>query len=269
MSTVSEMTHYTSIKYAKKIKRICEPLYNTFGLTCFFISHTTPEGKFYSISSNLTMHEYYFYSGKFKCSPFFKNPSLVKPGLYAYRDGRNTTFQHSLDNVIEKTNVELTLGVVVKKNNSLTRFGYGTSPKIGSCKILSLLTNNLPLLEKFNAYFVDEMKDALTRATENAIDLTIEIGDQYSISSEDESPIELAFDSRLAFLKQIGVLMDSDKISKRELEYLGYIAKGLTSAHIAKYMNLSTRTVENYIENLKHKLRCNSKNDLVKLAQLF
>jgi len=52
-------------------------------------------------------------------------------------------------------------------------------------------------------------------------------------------------------------------LSKRESECLFYLIHGKTAKLIAKQLNISTRTVESYINNLKYKLNCETKNDII------
>ncbi len=54
-----------------------------------------------------------------------------------------------------------------------------------------------------------------------------------------------------------------NKLSKRQHECIFHMLKGKTNAQIAKAMNLSTRTVETYIDNVKDKLLCPDKNQLI------
>ena len=52
-------------------------------------------------------------------------------------------------------------------------------------------------------------------------------------------------------------------LSKRESECAYYLTRGMTMKLVAKAMGLSPRTVEFYIENMKDKLCCNTKPDLI------
>ena len=54
------------------------------------------------------------------------------------------------------------------------------------------------------------------------------------------------------------------ELSKRELDCLAAIFKGLSAKKIADNLQLSKRTVESYIENLKIKMNCNNKADMIK-----
>lgn len=52
-------------------------------------------------------------------------------------------------------------------------------------------------------------------------------------------------------------------LTKREEEYLPFILMGLTAMEIAQHLELSKRTVQHYLENIKHKLDSHSKADLI------
>jgi DNA-binding CsgD family transcriptional regulator len=55
------------------------------------------------------------------------------------------------------------------------------------------------------------------------------------------------------------------RLSPREIECAKWIAKELTNKQIAKEMAISTRTVEGHIENIKRKMRCYRKEQLVEV----
>lgn len=52
-------------------------------------------------------------------------------------------------------------------------------------------------------------------------------------------------------------------LSKREVECLSYVLEGYSNKQIATLLNLSSRTVEQYIDNTKNKLGCSSRYDLI------
>lgn len=52
-------------------------------------------------------------------------------------------------------------------------------------------------------------------------------------------------------------------LSKREQECLFYILRGKSAKEIGRILNLTPRTIEHYIENIKYKLNCRTKVDLI------
>jgi DNA-binding CsgD family transcriptional regulator len=56
------------------------------------------------------------------------------------------------------------------------------------------------------------------------------------------------------------------KLSIREIECLYHLVRGKTAKMIAQFLNLSPRTVESYIENIKAKFGCYTKSELLDKA---
>jgi len=54
-----------------------------------------------------------------------------------------------------------------------------------------------------------------------------------------------------------------NQLSQRERECVNYMAKGYTAKKIAKELNISNRTVEAYLDNVKRKLRCQNRAELI------
>jgi DNA-binding CsgD family transcriptional regulator len=52
-------------------------------------------------------------------------------------------------------------------------------------------------------------------------------------------------------------------LSKRETECLFHLLEGKSNKQVAKLLNISVRTVEDYLNNVKNKLGCFSKEELI------
>ncbi len=59
---------------------------------------------------------------------------------------------------------------------------------------------------------------------------------------------------------------DGKTVSKREIECAYCLVDGLSAKESAKKMNISHRTVEKYIENLKTKLKCRNQKELISIV---
>lgn len=59
---------------------------------------------------------------------------------------------------------------------------------------------------------------------------------------------------------------DTFKLSKREMECLYYLLRGKTAKQIARTLDLSFRTIEAYIRNIKLKFTCDNKSQLIEKA---
>ena len=65
---------------------------------------------------------------------------------------------------------------------------------------------------------------------------------------------------------QPNIASQSVNLTSRQADCLYYLAQGMTAKAIASTLQLSVRTVEHYIENIKHKLGCYSRSDLINKA---
>lgn len=52
-------------------------------------------------------------------------------------------------------------------------------------------------------------------------------------------------------------------LSKREIECVNYLIRGMTAKQIGTIMDLSHRTVEFYLKRIKNKLTCRTKSELI------
>ena len=55
------------------------------------------------------------------------------------------------------------------------------------------------------------------------------------------------------------------ELNRRDVDCLAGIFKGMSAKMIAKHHDLSPRTVESYIENLKNKINCQNKHEIIQL----
>jgi DNA-binding CsgD family transcriptional regulator len=73
------------------------------------------------------------------------------------------------------------------------------------------------------------------------------------------------------FLQMLGMtnammnsqLQNFEKLTARELECLRHLIDGSSTAKMADMMNISIRTTETHIQNIKQKLQCRTKYELM------
>lgn len=269
MSDFNSLVEKYTIKESNKIKKICEPLQLHFGVNHFWYSRTSAQGAYFTIASNPEMHDFYHSTKLHLHSPFFRKPTLISPGLYYYRNIKDKKFLDTVDTVSARVNVNLGVGIVIRQNEELIRFGYAVDPK-KEFDVIDLVLNNFPLLKKFNAFFLREISDLLNKAQDDLIDLPSEIGALYHVAPKG---LQAGFMARekCKFFDSLGLLNNTDvqKLTKREKECLKLTYEGLSAYKIGLRLGISKRTVETHIVALKNKLGCFSKEELIKKADLL
>lgn len=70
--------------------------------------------------------------------------------------------------------------------------------------------------------------------------------------------------------KQVGYILENTypnlPLSQRQCECMFFLLRGKTSKEIAKILNLSFRTIEGYIAQIKYKLNCSTKSEIIEKA---
>jgi DNA-binding NarL/FixJ family response regulator len=268
MSEFAQLSNKYSIKYFNKVKKICEPLCVHFNINHFWYTRTTESGRFFHITSNPDIANFYYGLNFHRTSPFYRHPKLIPPGYYSYKSIQDPKFQDGCKSLFLKSPLEYG-NFVTKKQHELLVFGYAMkeSPKRS---LDDVIANNLPILKKFNDYFAQELTTFVKQEDLEFINLASELGENYTLPLKGINT-RLNSKEKCSFLESLKLISldEVEKLSPRELECLKYLQHGLTYPEIANELAISKRTVEKYFESVKDKLRCNSKLELFEKANLL
>ncbi len=148
-----------------------------------------------------------------------------------------------------------------KNNEYIDACGFALSKNLE----ISIIVNNIDLLKRFATYFAHQASPIIKRCNNHKI--TPNASDIFFVSDNDGSNTMTRID-RIEFLSQTcSDTPFNQKLTKKELNCIDYLLLGKTANEIAKILNLSPRTVEGHLNNLKNKLGCYSKSELI--ATLF
>ncbi|MDF2965998.1 MAG: hypothetical protein K0Q51_1386 [Rickettsiaceae bacterium] len=151
------------------------------------------------------------------------------------------------------------IGIHQKNEDNIEAFYFVSSVKTPD--ILEHYINNIQLLKQFTAFFKDKINLVLKEKSEAPIFREMIPSNILSSSLQPEG-LEKSLQEQLE-RKKFSVSINNRVISfsKREIECLKLLAKGQTLKHIAANLNISPRTAEHHINNIKYKSdihdRCN------------
>ncbi len=133
--------------------------------------------------------------------------------------------------------------------------------------VLDPLYINREHLELFIRYFNDHAAHLINRTEHLKIPKEfIEIHSAPDLIAKNNIFAEMEhefLDSINAKYYKIKRLQEQYSLSGREVQCLELILQNKITKQIANFLNLTTRTAETYIENLKKKLDCHTKNEMV------
>lgn len=249
MSDLFPIIENYSIKHDKRIKDICSPL-NCLNIQVFTYGFIEADGRFGYISNSIEFNEYYFSQKLFLDNPYFAHPTFFRSGYALCPCSLDDHVQQSLKNRFQADHLLLSLQV----NESFLEFFIFANEHVSSDEGFNYLPH-LNQLNKFSHYFKKEANILIGRMRADQFNIKTERGSELF---ETHSTIPLATDPKTAaFLKKISGL------SPQEQRCLALFQTGNSAQATAALMNLSQRTVEHYFDNIKNKLGCGSKYDLL------
>lgn len=252
------------------VSKICEPLFNNFGLTLFTYSHFLNNGAYLDICTNIKWQEHYLkiFAHKSFVKIYIKKifENNTKYVLWGNKDdtSKGEDFSRLLADR-EKHNIHHGFTIYKKHTDSLEAWHFATTKE--NYEIINFYLNRLDLLYHFILYFADRAGKI------------IDISDpQKLVFFEDRSPLNdfqkepLCQNTNQDFMSQTEVKRFSIStntgvifISRREVECMRHLSTSKTVKEIAREMDLSPRTVESYLKNIKNKLSCSNKLELINL----
>jgi len=253
----------TSSPHHNKMMKSVEPLEQYFGINHFWYYRVTNSGHYSYLGTNKKWDEYCFENQVFSTVRYLRHPSTLPEGISLMKKTSNPVYKEFLKLASEKFNINLSLHLLKKIPEGVEGFGFGLKHK--NRRAEEQLLNELPLLCQFYKRFREENNALIRHIQNNQIDLASLIG---PVFYENEKQIQLLPNNRQDFLRKLG-FQDILDLSDREKQVLKHLSNGFPAQYIADELSLSKRTIEGYIENIKQKLHCCSKVELIKKARDF
>lgn len=248
--------------YQDKIRRICDPL-KAFGISYFTYHSLTHDGLWRPLVSRPDWAEHYTAQQIYQVDPFILNPRCYQSGSILWNQYIDEPFQKEVLKVAEERfNMSHSLCLIERHEKGCEFFGFSAIRNQND--IYGVYISQQQLLKQFCRYFKQELAPVLKLMKEDPIDLMPLKGKQFKEAKE--FPFKALVDSNLMFLKQIQIER-SYKLSNQEKKCLSYYLDEPRMAYVADQLNLSIRTIETYLVNLKHKLNCSNKLELLKKGQ--
>ncbi|PJD94806.1 MAG: hypothetical protein CK425_10470 [Parachlamydia sp.] len=239
-----------TIKNAHTIKQICAPL-EDLNISYLGYAIIKPDGSFCNINSFPTFIEHYYAEGMYQAQPYFCHPDLFQSGYALTQATVNPFFQKTCE---DRYDINYLLCRLQKHPNYMELFFF--HPPINNSKNCLRYLNNIGLLDKFATYFRQEAKAIITSAMREGYNISKAKGHAFYETSPKLNLLSNNLKTQ-QFLKKISPL------TAREHQCLDLFKQGRSAQATAAILNLSQRTVEHYFENIKTKLGCQSKMELL------
>lgn len=263
MNPFSEMINKYNLRFNHKINKFCVPIINNFGVNHFWYYKINQKGYYTCLGSNLAWTEFYYSEKLYLPNPFLRKPENFNSGIRFIGNSLNERYRKSLEIGVKNFNVNQSLLFLEKTIEGVE--GYGFASCLTPQNFELICAQELLLLKFFIKKFREEFESLICKMSDDLVDIASLIGSEFYTNNHH---LQNPFINRKDFLNHFQ-LSSILSLSQREKEVLSGVSKGLTSPQIGEQLRLSKRTVEHYIENIKNKLNCFSKAELIQKANEF
>ncbi len=248
MLTWHEIIQKYIIRHSDTIRKITSPLKTHFGVEYFTYHKIDPAGRYTVLLNRPDWAEKYVDEKIYLNDPYLRHPENYEEGITCVgANGSNSYKKKILIKAQEILNSDTCILLIQKQGGTVEFFGYSANNENRS--LLDLALNNQPLLKSFGDYFKQELKIVLQNMEEGFLP-ALKGSDFFQREKIGQK------DPHTSFLAEIG-LAEKTKLrsllTKREVECLQHLIEGYTLKETAFLLNLSSRTVESYINNIKSK----------------
>ena len=145
---------------------------------------------------------------------------------------------------------------VYSDKNYIESFSFGT-PKTQQA-MLSFYFNNLDILQRFIDYFKTQSFDLFKQADKERLLFPTHMTTNTNFNAPDFSE-----NQRIDLLMSIRAIKKHHHLTEKELCCLKHLAYGKSIKEIASILNNSPRTIETHLSNIKAKIGCFSKSQML------
>ncbi|HAU0313478.1 TPA: helix-turn-helix transcriptional regulator [Legionella pneumophila] len=251
--------------HAYDIAAICKPL-QRFNITYF--SHVKiRDGKLAALAIDPLYAETYF------SNKFYNSHMGDDLGEHILWDALSFTGKTA---EVRKESFQLGLChsfTIVEKNKGGNDYFHFSCNTPNFLSINQFYISNIDMLKAFIEYFKDSVKQSneLLRAYDYQFNFN-KTAKRFETTGDTELLDLLS--NRALFLQDIAMQRADNKIVKskdvngitlQKAKCLSLLAKGLSAKEIARVLNLSSRTVDHYLQQLRYRFNCKNSKELISL----
>lgn len=249
-------------QHHKTINRVCEPLKTCFNINYFTYHSIENDGACRALVSRPDWADYYVENQLYQIDPCMHHPENYQSGtLFWAHHLQAEVYKETMDILSHQFDMAHAFFLIERTPTRCEFFGF-TAP-VQHEKIYSIYMQELPLLKKFCTFFKEEMSSVLETMESDPMSLLDLKGEQFTSKV---STFAQTQSTHTSFLK----LIQADPgitLSRREKECLSLYLNEMQMKEVANKLNLSVRTIEFYLGNIKNKLECSTKSELIKKGQ--
>lgn len=262
--------------YHQKFAELCKPIAQYLGITCAMYQHIDKQGKMFNLCTNAPWIERFIEEKYYIIDPLMVHPDNIHNGFAFDAASDNEDFKDTIlyDSVI---NFNFCYSFVyIEKTTAGGYFGFAFATGKDNPQMINKLINSTQIVRNFIRKLHKKLLFITKDLQENPMDFAALKGETFhtqqglvfNTPSENENKIELF--QELGFLDACAQgFFTKNPLSPQEINCLRIYLTTHNIKTVARDLNLAPTTVSSYIENIKIKLSCNTKNELLEKAAIL
>lgn len=252
MSGIDLQNKY-SLTSANEVEQICCVL-KKIGITYFnYIKIYNHDGSRELLTNNADWIEHFYKQAYYNNAATMDIEHLLPKGYFLWSELNETDAIYSDGK--EYFNIDNGISFVVKRKDVTYLYVFASTRD--NYKINNFYVRNIDLLKRFINYFNDRAYELKKKAAANRIYLP----SSRLIQPDKINNLNLTENIRDDFLDETKVdryyllnISDEVYLTEKQKECAKYLVKGLSAKSIGNYLNISNRTVESYLLDIKEKV---------------
>ncbi|MGC8483754.1 MAG: helix-turn-helix transcriptional regulator [Thermodesulfobium sp.] len=256
----------------EKINPIVKPISDHFGVHTFGYRKFFADGNSFGMSNNFSWTTFCLENFDKKIIPNYENEikaALNEDKFHFFRIGKPNNKDAFLSALYE-LDIWNTCSLYKKMGDGIEAFYFASTRE--NSGIVEKYTNNIALFERFSYHFKNKLLDIISLEDIKS-SASPTISPKVFESSQETSSIEdqniKQFLSTTPIHKFFLNVNEQDiTLSFQEFRCLALLSQGKTAKEIGNSLKISQRTVEEYIDNIKRKVKMNTRSQLIDLFLL-
>lgn len=254
---------FTSSEYLKKI---CASLKEHFSLSFFDYSRNYYDGRHIYLSTHPEATDLLFSKDFHKTSLCFKHPAKYEFDSILW-DGCDANYSgYAFGQIIIKL-FDIAHGFTIVERSEKYTETFGFAGSFSNSDLNNLYYNNLSALKYFLLYFRENAEILLDNAGKETFHSPystslIDVPDDILIKTKKEQLNSFFANTKIKRIYLSGKFSEIF-LTNKEMQCIPLLLEGCSYKQIARLLNISSRTVESRLGQLRGKLGCEKKHDLI------
>ena len=249
-----DLSKHFSLTSSQYVKDICSPALDSIGITYFnYIKIYHKDSSRELLTNNSKWIDHFYKNQLYKSVGAIDIEHLLPKGYFLWSELDSDDPIYSQGR--ESFNIDNGISFVIKRKDVTYLYIFASTRD--NTKINNFYSRNIDLFQRFILHFNDRASFLVKEAEKNKIYLP----EKQIIHPNKLNQLHITQHERAQFYKNTGVekyylLSESDDLylTKKQAECVAYLIAGATAKQCANALNISYRTVENYITNHKNKI---------------